>query len=91
MIPIDLADPAKILIAASTDPAFKSGIFVSASSFNFAVVICPATSFLEFLAADWIPAAFFNRSDAGGVFSMNVKDLSLYTEISTGITHPDLS
>ena len=77
MIPIDLADPAIILIAASTDPAFKSGILVSAISFNLAVVICPATSFLEFLAAVWIPAAFFNKSDAGGVFNINVKLLSL--------------
>jgi len=42
-------------------------------------------AFLELLAA------FFNKSDAGGVFNTNVKLLSAYTVISTGITNPILS
>ena len=36
-------------------------------------------------------AAFFIYSAAGGVLVMNVKDLSWYIVISTGITSPDLS
>jgi len=37
------------------------------------------------------PAAFLISSEAGGVFRMKVKDLSVYTEISTGIMVPSLS
>ena len=86
-----LAVPAIVFIAASTLPAFKSGIFVSAISFNWAFVIVATISFTEFPDPFWTLAAFFNKSDAGGVFNIKVKLLSAYTDISTGITNPALS
>ena len=74
--PIERAVPATVLIAASSDSAFRSGIFVLAiSSTCFAVTV--PTLFL-FGSADPLAmfAARFSRIDAGGVFVMKVYDRS---------------
>lgn len=72
-----LALPAITLIAASIFEAFRSGILVSATSLSLALDIVATFVVLEFLEPEVIFAAFFNKSVAGGVFSINVK-LYLY-------------
>src|SRR3954467_10983432 len=75
-------------MAASSDSAFKSGSLIFAiSSTCFAVTV---PTLLLFGSADpfAILAARFNRIDAGGVFKMNVYDLSAYTVTTAGIINP---
>jgi len=65
------AVPAIILIADSTDAAFKSGIFNVAISLNCSVVTLATLVLLGTLDPDSIPATFFNRTAAGGVLVIN--------------------
>ena len=76
MIPILLAVPAIILIAASSVAAFKSGIFVSAICLIASLLTVATFVLLGVPEAFSIFAAFFKSTAAGGVFVMNVKDLS---------------
>jgi hypothetical protein len=71
-----LALPMIMLVAASMSFALRSGIFISAISLAFALEIVATVCFLEFSEPFSIPAAFFNRSDAGGVFTTNVNERS---------------
>jgi len=75
-IPILLAVPATILIAVSILPAFKSGILISAISFTLALEILETFFLFGSPEPDSIPTAFFNSTETGGVFVINVKDLS---------------
>ena len=88
MIPILLAVPAIMLIAASMLAAFKSGIFVSAIFWISALEIVATVSLSELPAPLWMFHAFFNKTAAGGVFVTKLKLLSWYTVITTGIIIP---
>ena len=74
-----------MLIAASKDAAFKSGIFVSAISFNLSLE--SVATFVLFGVADAVFKlhAFLIRTAAGGVFVMKLKLLSAYTVMTTGM------
>ena len=85
MIPIERAVPAIILIAASREPALRSGIFVSAIFFTCSFVSFATFVLLGVAEAVSIPAAFLMRTGAGGVFVMNVNERSAYTVITTGM------
>src|SRR5699024_4602162 len=91
VIPILRAVPSTMRIAASTSAAFKSSIFDSAISFT--VSRLTVATFVLFGSPDAlsIPAAFFNKTAAGGVFVINVNERSSNTVISTGIIKPALS
>ena len=56
-----------MLVAASISLAFKSGIFISAISLAFCLDILATVCFFEFSEPFWIPAAFNNKSEAGGI------------------------
>ena len=75
------AVPATMFMAASTSLAFRSGIFSSAISRTWALVTVPTL----FLFGSPEPfstfAALASRMAAGGVFVMNVNDLSEKTVI----------
>src|SRR6185369_12342626 len=75
--PILRAVPSMILIAPSRSTALRSVNFFCAISRNCAFVIFPTLSFWGTPDPLIIPAAFFRRSDAGGVFMTKVKDRSL--------------
>ena len=60
--------PAIILMAASTVAAFKSGIFISAISCNWAFVIVATFVLFGTPEPDLILQAFLIRTGAGGVF-----------------------
>ena len=62
-----LAVPAMILVAASMSFAFKSGIFISAISLAFCLEIVATLVFFGLPEPLSTPAAFFNKSEAGGV------------------------
>ncbi len=68
--------------------AVRSGIFVFAMSSACSRVSLPTLSVCGF----WLPfstfAAFMMSTVAGGVFMMNVKLLSAYAVITTGIGRP---
>src|SRR5204863_2166336 len=86
--PIDRAVPDTVLIAASSDSAFKSGIFsLAISSTCFAVTV---PTLVLFGSADPFAmfAARFNRTAAGGVFVMKLYDRSAYTVTTTGMMSP---
>ena len=70
------AVPSTIRIAASTSAAFKSSSFVSAISLTCSVVTVP--TFLVFGSPEpkSIPAACFNKIEAGGVLVSNVNERS---------------
>ena len=87
-IPILRAVPSTIFIAPSISAAFKSFIFVSAISFTLDEDTLPTFSRFGTPLPFSIPAAFFSRADAGGVFYSKLKDLSSYTVRTTGITLP---
>ena len=72
-MPIDLAVPLMLLIAVSTDDAFRSGIFCVAISRTCFSVTLPTLSLLGVPAPLAMPAAFFSRTAAGGVLVMKVK------------------
>ena len=73
-----LAVPLIIFTAASIEFALRSESFVCAISLTCTEVILPTLSLLGVPDPLIIPAAFFINSDAGGVFVMNVNDLSEY-------------
>jgi uncharacterized protein YfdQ (DUF2303 family) len=70
---------------------FKSGNLILAISSNCAKVTEPTFCFCGSAAPFATPAAFFNKTEAGGVFKMNVNDLSSKTVISTGMIIPGWS
>ena len=76
LIPILLAVPAIMLIAASKDAAFKSGIFISAISWIFALEIVATLFLFGTPEPDLMVQAYFNRTAAGGVFVMKLKERS---------------
>ena len=78
-------------IADSILVQFKSGSFVLAISSSCDLLILPTEPFADSPAPFSIPAALVIRTEAGGVFVINVKLLSSKTDISTGITNPALS
>ena len=74
-----------MLIAASKDAAFKSGIFNSAISWILALEIVATLSLLGTAEPDLMLQAFLINTGAGGVFVTKLKLLSAYTVITTGM------
>src|SRR5437764_3311909 len=74
--PICRAVPSMVGIALSRFVVFKSGIFVLVISSTLAREILPTCSFLGLPARFDLPAAFFNRSAAGGVLVSKVNERS---------------
>ncbi len=72
-MPIERAVPLMLLIAVSTDAAFKSGIFCVAISRTCFSVTLPIFSLLGVPEPLAMPAAFFSRTAAGGVLVMKLK------------------
>ena len=91
MIPILLAVPAIMLIAASTEPALRSGIFISAISRILSLLIVATFVLLGTPDPDFRLQAFLRRTAAGGVFVTKLKLLSAYTVITTGMIRSPLS
>ena len=81
-MPMLLAVPAIMLIAASMLAAFKSGILVSAISFTCALVMVATFVLLGTAEPDLILHAFLRSTAAGGVFVIKLKLLSAYTVIT---------
>src|SRR5919199_6820917 len=79
------AVPSMVLIADSRLVVFRSGSFVLAISSILAREMVPTFSFFGLPDPFGTPAAFFNRSAAGGVFVSKVKERSAKTVITTGI------
>src|SRR5271157_2542318 len=90
-IPIDRAVPRTLLMAASTDAAFRSGIFCLAISSTCFSVTLPTLSLFGAPDPLAMPAARFSNTDAGGVLVINVNERSLYTVITTGTINPSSS
>ena len=87
-MPMLRAVPSIMDVAASIDAAFRSDILDSAISRAFA-----RGSFATFVLfgspdAFSMPAAFFSKTAAGGVFVIKVKERSSKTVISTGMMSP---
>src|ERR1017187_5790605 len=80
-----------LLIAVSTDEAFRSGIFWVAISRTCFSVTLPTLSLFGVPAPLVIPAAFFSSTAAGGVLVIKVKLRSTYTVMTTGIVSPAIS
>src|SRR5581483_2986552 len=76
-IPMERAVPRMLLIADSTDAAFRSGIFCLAMSSTCFAVTLPTLSLLGAPAPFAIPAARLRRIEAGGVLVMKVNERSL--------------
>ena len=91
MIPIERAVPAIMLIAASTDAAFRSGIFISAISLTLSLEIVATLVLFGTPEPDLMLHAFFSSTAAGGVFVTKLKLLSAYTVITTGMIRSPLS
>ena len=68
------AVPAIMLIAASREPALRSGILSSAISLTCALVMVATLSRLGRAEALSMPHAFLMRTGAGGVFRMKVTE-----------------
>src|SRR5580658_9160090 len=75
-MPIDRAVPRMLLIAVSTDAALRSGIFCFAISSTCLAVTLPTLSLFGVPEPLAMPAARFNRIEAGGVLVMKVKERS---------------
>src|SRR6202011_4311829 len=90
-MPMDRAVPRILLIAVSTEAAFKSGIFCLAMSSTCLAVTLPTLSLFGVPDPLAMPAARFNRIDAGGVLVMKVNERSLYTDTTTGMISPSIS
>src|SRR5580658_11331946 len=90
-MPMERAVPRTLLMAASTEAAFRSGIFCLAISSTCFSVTLPTLSLLGAPDPLAMPAARFNNTDAGGVLVMKVKVRSLYTVITTGTIRPSSS
>lgn len=87
-IPMLLAVPATIRIAASIVFAFKSGIFNCAISLTCTLVTFPILFFNGLPEAFAIPTARLSRTATGGVFKIKLKLRSEYIEIIAGIIIP---
>src|SRR5271169_4770538 len=90
-MPIERAVPLMLLIAASIEAAFRSGIFwvaISRTCFSVTVPTLVLFGTPEPLARF---AAFFSRTGAGGVLVMKVKLRSTYTVMTTGMVSPAIS
>src|SRR5215831_4935163 len=85
------AVPFTLLMAASRDAAFRSGIFCLAISATCFSVTLPTLSLFGAPEPLAMPAARFRNTEAGGVLVMKVKERSLYTVITTGIMRPAIS
>ena len=83
-----LAVPAIMLIAASREPALRSGIFCSAIFVSCSLVILATLVLLGTPEPLLMPHAFLRRTAAGGVFVINVNERSAYTVITTGMIRP---
>src|SRR5271156_4357903 len=90
-MPIDRAVPFTLLTAASTEAAFRSGIFCLAISSTCFSVTLPTLSLLGVPEPLATPAARFNRIAAGGVLVIKEKVRSLYTVTTTGMIRPSSS
>src|SRR5665811_1665842 len=90
-MPIERAVPRMLLIAVSTEAAFRSGIFCLAMSSTCLAVTLPTLSLFGTPDPLAMPAARFNRIEAGGVLVMKVNERSLYTETTTGMISPSIS
>ena len=82
------AVPAITFIASSTSRALRSGIFASAIERSCACESRPTLLRFGSPEPDSRPSASLMRTAAGGVFVMNVNDLSSKTVISTGMMRP---
>src|SRR5438105_9362256 len=87
-IPMDRAVPSTVLIAASSDAAFRSGIFVLAISSTCLRVTFPTLFLLGTPEPFWMPAALNRSTAAGGVFVTNVNERSDNTVMTTGMISP---
>src|ERR1700754_2625571 len=87
-MPIERAEPAKVLMAASTLAAFMSFSLVLAISSSWARVILPTLSELGLEEPLSSLTAFLIRTVAGGVLMMKVKLLSAKAVITTGSGSP---
>src|SRR5579863_771630 len=83
-MPIERAAPATIASAASIVSQLRSGILSSAILRTWARVTLPTFCLFGVPDPFSTPASFFNNTAAGGVFVMNVNDLSLKMVTSTG-------
>src|SRR5262245_12889755 len=90
-MPMLRAVPFTLLMAASNDAAFKSGIFCLAISATCFSVTLPTLSLFGAPDPLAIPAARFNRTEAGGVLVVKVRERSLYTVLTTGMINPAIS
>src|SRR5437660_11794385 len=88
---MERAVPRTLFTAASTEAAFKSGIFCLAISSTCLAVTLPTLSLFGVPAPLAMPAARFSRIDAGGVLVMKVNERSLYTDTTTGMISPSIS
>src|SRR6267142_3475348 len=90
-MPMLRAVPLTLLTSASSEAAFRSGIFCFAISWTCFSVTLPTLSLLGVPEPLAMPAARFNRIEAGGVLVMKEKERSVYTLITTGIISPTIS
>ena len=75
-------------MAASSDAALRSGIFVRAISSTCCFVTWPTLFLFGTPEPFCSPAALSRRIDAGGVLVMKVKERSEKTVITTGMISP---
>ena len=88
VIPMLRAVPSIIFTAPSKLTALRSGIFCFEMWCNWVRDIWPTFSLGGTPDPLMMPAAFFKRSEAGGVFVTKEKLRSLYMEMTTGIILP---
>src|SRR5262245_54826962 len=82
------AVPLTVLIAAWSDSALRSGIFILAISSTCFWVIVPTLFLLGSPLPLAIPTARLMSTATGGVLVMKVYDRSAYTVITTGMMSP---
>src|SRR2546429_8815940 len=80
-IPIERAVPFTLLIAASSDAAFRSGIFCLAISATCFSVTLPTLSLFGDPEPFAMLAARLSNMEAGGVLVIKVNERSVYTVI----------
>ena len=88
-MPMLRAVPSIMRAACSSLIAFKSAALTLTISMICDFVTLPPFALFGLPEPFWIPAAFFRRTAAGGLFSTKVKERSAYTVITTGIIIPD--
>jgi len=86
--PIERAEPAMVLIAASMLPALMSGHLILAISSSCLREILPTFLLFGVALPDSRPIAFLISTVAGGVLVMKVNERSEYTVMITGIGMP---